>query len=78
VAIALLIFLVYFIILSGATNLAETGTFPAYLAFWIPNVLMTLAALLFIIKRGREINFGIGNRISLLYYGMKARLKRKA
>jgi len=78
VAIALLIFLVYFIILSGATNLAETGTFPAYLAFWIPNVLMTLAALLFIIKRGREINFGIGNRISLLYYGMKARLKRRA
>jgi lipopolysaccharide export system permease protein len=78
VAIALLIFLVYFIILSGATNLAETGTFPAYLAFWIPNVLMTLAALLFIIKRGREINFGLGNRISLLYYGMKARLKRRA
>ncbi len=78
VAIALLIFLVYFIILSGATNLAETGTFPAYLAFWIPNVLMTLAALLFILKRGREINFGIGNRISLLFYGMKARLKRKA
>ncbi|MGC1456141.1 MAG: LPS export ABC transporter permease LptF [Nitrospirota bacterium] len=78
VAIALLIFLVYFIILSGATNLAETGTFPAYLAFWIPNVLMTLAALLFILKRGREINLGLGNRVSMLYYGMKARLKRRA
>jgi len=77
VAIALLVFLVYFIILSGATNLAETGTFPAVLAFWIPNVLMTVASVFFIIKRGQEINFGIGSRISLLYYRIKARLKGK-
>ncbi len=78
VAIALLVFLVYFIILSGATNLAETGTFPASLAFWIPNLLMTVAALFFIIKRGQEFNLGIGNRVSLLYYRIKARLKGKA
>ncbi len=78
VAVALLVFLVYFIILSGATNLAETGTFPASLAFWVPNILMTVAALFFIFKRGQEINFRIGSRISLLYYRIKARLKRKA
>jgi lipopolysaccharide export system permease protein len=78
VAIALLVFLVYFIILSGATNLAETGTFPASLAFWIPNGLMTAAAIVFIIKKGQEFNFGIGSRISLLYYRIKARLKGKA
>jgi lipopolysaccharide export system permease protein len=78
VAMALLVFLVYFIILSSATNLAETGTFPAFSSFWIPNVLMTLAALFFILKRGQEFNFGIGSRISLLYYGVKARLRRKA
>ncbi len=77
VAIALMVFLVYFIILSGATNLAETGTFPASLAFWIPNVLMTVAALIFIIKRGQEINLRLGNRISLLYYRTKARLNGK-
>jgi hypothetical protein len=64
--------------LSGATNLAETGTFPAALAFWIPNVLMTVAALFFIIKRGQEFSFGLGSRISLLYYRIKARFKRKA
>jgi lipopolysaccharide export system permease protein len=78
VAIALLVFLVYFIVLSSATNLAETGTFPAASAFWIPNVLMTLAALFFILKRGQEFNFGIGSRISLFYYGVKARLSGKA
>lgn len=78
VAIALLVFLVYFIILSGATNLAETGTIPASLAFWIPNALMTVTALFFIIKRGQEFSFGIGSRISLFYYRIKTRLKGKA
>ena len=77
IAIALLVFLVYFIILSGATNLAETGTLPAYLAYWVPNILMTVAALFFIIKRGRECSFTIANRISRLYYGIKTRLKGK-
>jgi lipopolysaccharide export system permease protein len=71
IAIALLVFLVYFIILSGATNLAETGTLPAYLAFWVPNVLMTVAAIIFIFKKGQEYNFTIASRISRLYYGSR-------
>ena len=75
IAIALLVFLVYFIILSGATNLAETGTLPAYLAFWVPNILMTVAALIFITIRGHEYTFMIASRISRLYYGTKTRLK---
>jgi len=78
IAIALLVFLVYFIVLSGATNLAETGTFPAYQAYWVPNILMTVAALFFIIIRGQEFNFAIASRISHLYYGIKTRLKGNA
>lgn len=78
VAIALLVFLVYFIILSGATTLSETGTFPAHLAFWAPNVLMTVAALLFVVKKGREFNFRIWHELGMMYYGIKARLKGKA
>lgn len=78
VAIALLVFLAYFIILSGATNLAETGTFPAYQAYWVPNVLMTVAALLFIVIRGQEFSLAIGNRISRLFYRAKARSKGKS
>ena len=78
IAIALLVFLVYFIILSGATNLAETGTVPAYQAYWVPNILMTVTALFFIIKRGQECSFTIASRISHLYYGIKTRLKGKA
>jgi lipopolysaccharide export system permease protein len=78
VAIALLVFLVYYIVLSGATNLAETGTLPAYQTFWVPNVLMTVAALLFIMIRGQEFSLTIGNRISRLIYRAKARSKGKA
>lgn len=77
VAIALLVFLVYFIILSGATNLAETETFPAYQAYWAPNILMTAAALFFIMKRGQEYSFTIASRIIHLYYGIKTRLQGK-
>ncbi len=78
VAIALLVFLVYFIILSGATNLAETGTYPAYLAFWVPNILMTVTALVFILIKGQEINFTVASRISHFYYGIKTRVQGKA
>jgi len=77
IAIALLVFLVYFIILSSATDLAQTGMFPAYQAYWVPNILMTVAALFFIMKKGQEVSFTIGSRISHLYYGIKSRLQGK-
>jgi lipopolysaccharide export system permease protein len=76
VAIALLVFLAYYIVLSGATNAAETGTFPAYQAYWVPNLLMTVAALLFIRIRGQEINLTIKSYIGRIMYRMKARSKK--
>lgn len=75
VAIALLVFLCYFIILSSATNLAETGTFPALPAFWIPNITMLVAAIIFVIKKGHELDFMIAHRLSTFYYGVKSRMK---
>jgi len=76
VAIALLAFLVYFIILGSATNLAETGMVRPALAYWIPNAGMAIAAVLFVIIRAREVNFMIMNRISRLYYDFKNRFKK--
>ncbi len=78
IAIALLVFLAYFIILSSASNLAETGTYPAAKAYWIPNALMLLASLLFVLKKGHDINFRINDTILNYWYGMRMRLKRKA
>jgi len=70
VAIALLVFLIYYVILGSATNLAETGTVRPDLAFWIPNFIMILTALIFVFKKGQEINFKIISTVSIVYYNV--------
>jgi lipopolysaccharide export system permease protein len=75
VAIALLVFLVYYIILGSATNLAETGTVRPILAYWLPNLAMMLIALIFVFKKGQEVNFLIINRIIMLYFDLKRRIQ---
>jgi lipopolysaccharide export system permease protein len=75
IAIALMVFLVYYIILGSATNLAETGSFPALQAYWIPNTAMTVLAMVFVYKKGHELDSMIGNRVSAVYYRMKERVK---
>jgi len=74
VAIALFVFLLYYVVLASATNLAETGTVPASIAFWVPNIAITAAAGMFVLKKGREINFGIGDAIVFFYYRTKSLL----
>jgi lipopolysaccharide export system permease protein len=76
VAIALFGFLVYYIILGTATNLAETGTFRPVLAFWVPNSIMAAAAIAFVVVKGHEVNFMIMSRISSFYYDLKNRVKK--
>ena len=71
VAIALFVFLVYYIILGAATNLAETNSFTPLLAYWIPNCIMAIAACIFVYKKGHDVNFMIGNTMILLYYKAK-------
>lgn len=78
IAIALLVFLLYYIVVGGATNLAETGTFPPPLAFWIPNVAMAVASLIFVFKKGHEWNLGIGSAVSRIFYRNRERNSRKA
>ena len=78
IAIALLVFLLYYIVLGGATNLAETGTFPPPLAFWIPNAIMVLASLLFVLKKGHELNLGIGSALAVRWYRSRERNQKKA
>jgi lipopolysaccharide export system permease protein len=77
IAIAFMVFLVYYILLAGATNLAETGTVRPLLAFWIPNGLMAVASVFFVIKKGRDINLRIWDTVVLNYYRTKERLWNK-
>ncbi len=75
VAISLLAFLIYYIVLSTATNLANTGTFRPDVAFWVPNGMMLAAAGIFVIIKGQEVNFMIMDGISARYYRLMSRIK---
>ncbi len=76
VAIALLVFLVYYIILGMAANLAQTGTVSPPLSFWVPNSIMAVAAVIFVVTKANDTNFMIWNRITMIYYRTKNRLKK--
>ncbi len=77
VAIALFVFLIYYIVLGGAANLAQSGTFSPLLAFWLPNGIMVVVAVLFVIKKGRDVNLMIWDTSVRIYYGIKERLRNK-
>lgn len=81
VAVALLVFLLYYVVLASATNLAETGAVSAFSAFWTPNAVMTVAALLFVFKKGQELSFGIWDSLVFSFYriktGLRDRLRRR-
>jgi lipopolysaccharide export system permease protein len=74
VAVAFLVFLVYYMVLGTAANLAETGTLRPLPAYWVPNGLMALAAGLFVIKKGQETDFMIMNSIIRIYFSIKSRV----
>jgi lipopolysaccharide export system permease protein len=73
IAVAFLVFLVYYMILGTAANLAETGALPPLPAYWIPNAFMAMAAGLFVIKKGQETDLMIVHGISRFYYSLKSR-----
>ncbi len=75
VAIALLVFLVYYMILGSAANLAQTGTASPLLAFWIPNILLVVAAWVFVVRKANDTNSMVWNRITMMYYSVKGRFK---
>jgi lipopolysaccharide export system permease protein len=75
IAIALLVFLIYYMILGSAANLAQTGTTSPLLAFWVPNILMAMFAWVFVVKKANDVNLMIWNRITMIYYNLKNRLK---
>ncbi len=73
ISIALLVFLVYYVILAAGTNLSDTGKLSPAVAYWLPNVLMTAAAIGLVLKKGQEIDFRIAGRIAETYYRLKTR-----
>ncbi len=59
ISIALLVFLLYYMLLAAGTNLSDNGKLPPAVAYWMPNAVMTAGAVLLVLKKGREIDFKI-------------------
>jgi lipopolysaccharide export system permease protein len=76
-AIALLVFLVYYVLLAIGTNLSNTGKLPPPVAYWLPNVLMTAGAVVLVVKKGQERDFRIWTTATDAYYRFKARNKSR-
>ncbi len=63
IAIALMVFFVYYIILATGKNMAEAGKLSAMTAYWMPNVIMATTAGALIFIKGHEISLGFLDRI---------------
>jgi lipopolysaccharide export system permease protein len=71
IIIALLVFLVYYMVLAAGTNLSDTGKLSPAVAYWLPNVLMTAAAGLLVYKKGQEIDFKMFRPLEEIYYRLR-------
>jgi lipopolysaccharide export system permease protein len=77
IAVSILVILVYYLILGTAARLADSGAVSPATATWVPNGLITVAAVALVVKKGNEIYFGIGPRISALVRRLASFFRRK-
>jgi lipopolysaccharide export system permease protein len=73
IGIALLVFLVYYMVLAAGTNLSDTGKLSPAVAYWLPNALMTAAAGALVFKKGQEIDFNIFGRLEAFYHRLRTK-----
>ncbi len=76
IAISIGVILVYYLVLGTAARLAESGALSPLAATWVPNGLITLAAIALLIKKGSEIYLGIGPRVSALAHALTSLFKK--
>lgn len=69
-AIAIGIFLGYYLVLGSSRNIAEAGAVAPALAYWLPNLLIALAAAGFIFLRSEEVRPVLFDRVRSRLYRM--------
>ncbi len=74
IAIALFVFLIYYVTVASGRNLAEAGRLTPAAAYWLPNALAVAAASVIIVKKGREMHFGIIDRISAAWRYVRSKI----
>ena len=73
ISMALLVFLVYYMVLAAGTNLSDTGKLSPAIAYWLPNVLMTAAAGLLVYIKGHEKDLNIFRLVIERYHRLRTR-----
>jgi lipopolysaccharide export system permease protein len=76
IVIALLVFLVYYVLLASGTNLSSTGKLAPLVAYWLPNVLLTAGAIVLVVMKGQERDFRLWKNIGNFYYRMRSRTRK--
>jgi len=77
IAISIGVILVYYLVLGTAARLAESGALSPAAATWIPNGMITAAAIALVYIKGSEIYFGIGFRVSALARAFMSLFKKE-
>ena len=73
ISMALLVFLVYYMVLAAGTNLSDTGKLSPAIAYWLPNVLMTTAAGMLVYKKGHEVDCNIFRFVEERYHRLRTK-----
>jgi lipopolysaccharide export system permease protein len=73
IALALMVFLVYYVLVATGTNMAKTEALSPVLAYWLPNAVMTAGAVILVLKKGQEMDFHIFSRVRRAWYRMRER-----
>jgi len=74
--LGMILFLIYYLLLTAGLVLGETGTCPPVIGMWFPNIVMGALGLYLLIKTANERQLMIGP-ISNLLKGITSRLARR-
>ncbi len=77
IAVSIFVILVYYLILGTAARLADSAAVSPAAATWVPNGLITLAAVALLVKKGDEIYFGIGPRLGALWQRLLSHFRKR-
>ena len=73
-SLSLVVIFAYYILLTLGESLGERGVWPAALAMWLPNVLLTLLAGILLVRAARESFFVLPARVTHWLQAVRVRL----
>ncbi len=76
-SLALVVFLIYYVLLSLAGTIAEKGILPAGIILWLPNICFLVIGILFLQRTAKEKPFQLFGGLSRLKSRLKTHLRSR-